>query len=64
MKPMMGWMSKARSNVKTIFGMPDYERYLEHHDRTHPDQPIMTEKEFYMEALKNRYESGTFMRCC
>ncbi|GAX91822.1 hypothetical protein EFBL_3513 [Effusibacillus lacus] len=64
MKQVMGWISQARSNVKTIFGMPDYEKYLEHHKSTHPDQPPMSEKEYYMYALKNRYDSGTVSRCC
>lgn len=64
MKQVMGWIGKARSNVKTIFGMPDYGKYLEHHQSTHPDQPPMSEKEFYMYALKNRYDSGSVNRCC
>ncbi|GIM48255.1 hypothetical protein DNHGIG_38040 [Collibacillus ludicampi] len=64
MKTVFGWMSKARSGIKTIFGMPDYERYLQHHKETHPDQPVLSEKEFYMRALKDRYESGGVTRCC
>lgn len=64
MKQVMGWISEARSTVKTIFGMPDYDKYLQHHASTHPEQTPMTEKEYYMSAIKNRYDSGTFSRCC
>ncbi|WP_232699570.1 CstA-like transporter-associated (seleno)protein [Brevibacillus daliensis] len=57
---------KVSSAIKTIFGMPDYDRYLEHWYRTHgaPGKFPMSEKEYYMFALKNRYESGTINRCC
>ncbi len=46
--------------------MPDYDRYLEHWYKTHGAPGIfpMTEKEFYLFALKNKYESGEMNRCC
>lgn len=58
------WLKQVSLNVKTIFGMPNYERYLEHHAKHHPDEPVMSEKEYYMAALKNRYASGKINRCC
>ncbi|AUM66627.1 YbdD/YjiX family protein [Brevibacillus sp. 7WMA2] len=59
-------LKKVRSIIKTIFGMPDYDRYLEHWYTTHGAPGIfpMTEKEFYLFALKNKYESGEMNRCC
>ncbi|OAJ74870.1 hypothetical protein AYJ08_06655 [Brevibacillus sp. SKDU10] len=59
-------LKKVRSIIKTIFGMPDYDRYLEHWYTTHGVPGIfpMTEKEFYLFALKNKYESGEVNRCC
>lgn len=44
--------------------MPNYELYLKHHAEHHPDEPVMSEKEYYMYALKNRYASGKVNRCC
>lgn len=64
MKQVMGWIGQARSTVKTIFGMPDYDKYLERHNVIHPDKPLMSEKEYYLEALKNRFDNGTVTRCC
>ncbi|MBL0387335.1 YbdD/YjiX family protein [Tumebacillus sp. ITR2] len=64
MKNALVWMSKARSSVKTIFGMPDYEKYLEHHNATHPDQEPLSERDFYLQRLKERYDSGEVTRCC
>jgi uncharacterized short protein YbdD (DUF466 family) len=58
------FLRKASSSVKTMFGIPDYEKYLEHHRIAHPDQEPMTEKEFYLQRLKDRYESGGTTRCC
>lgn len=64
MKNALVWMSQARSNIKTMFGMPDYEKYIEHHRANHPDQEPMNEQDFYVQRLKDRYESSTATRCC
>ncbi|MCL6517863.1 YbdD/YjiX family protein [Alicyclobacillus sp.] len=58
-----GWRRLNR-NIKTIFGMPDYERYLEHHRQAHPDQTPLSEREYYKRYLKDRYDSGQVNRCC
>nr|WP_156920673.1 YbdD/YjiX family protein [Thermicanus aegyptius] len=58
------WLKQVSLNVKTIFGMPNYELYLKHHNEHHPDEPVMSEKEYYMYALKNRYANGKVNRCC
>jgi uncharacterized short protein YbdD (DUF466 family) len=52
------------TEMKTVLGMPNYERYLEHHRKAHPDQPVMSESEYYVHCLKERYESGRVTRCC
>jgi uncharacterized short protein YbdD (DUF466 family) len=54
------------SAIKTIFGMPDYDRYVQHWYATHAAPGIfpMTEREYYMYALTERYEKGGVTRCC
>jgi uncharacterized short protein YbdD (DUF466 family) len=40
-----------------------YQRYLAHHRRTHPDQPVLTEAEYW----RNRHlraEADPGVRCC
>lgn len=64
MYEMNKWLNQVRCNVKTIFGLPNYEKYVDHHKRKHPNEPIMSEKEYYVYALKERYESGKVNRCC
>lgn len=55
---------KAKTTVKVIFNIPDYEKYVKHQREKHPGCPILTEKQFYMQTLKDRYESGKVNRCC
>ncbi len=43
--------------------MPDYAVHVEHLRRSHPDRLIPTEREFYEEFIRSRYEDGP-TRCC
>ena len=52
-----------RQAVRRIIGAPDYEVYLAHHRRAHPDATPMTEKEFFRFAIERRY-SRAGPRCC
>ena len=49
--------------VRAVFGMPDYEAYIEHMRRRHPDRPVPSERDFYDEFVRNRYGDGP-TRCC
>lgn len=59
-------LCRVSSAIKTIFGMPDYDRYLQHWYVTHAAPGVfpMTEREYYMYALTERYEKGGVTRCC
>jgi uncharacterized short protein YbdD (DUF466 family) len=43
--------------------MPNYAAHLEHLRRAHPDKQIPTEREFYEEFVRSRYQDGP-TRCC
>jgi uncharacterized short protein YbdD (DUF466 family) len=43
--------------------MPDYAAYIEHLRCCHPDRAIPTEREYYEEFVRSRYEDGP-TRCC
>jgi uncharacterized short protein YbdD (DUF466 family) len=43
--------------------MPDYQAYLAHLRAEHPERPLPTERQYFEEYLKGRYESGP-TRCC
>jgi uncharacterized short protein YbdD (DUF466 family) len=49
--------------VRRVAGMPDYRAYVEHIERCHPDQRILTEREYYERYLESRYGQGV-SRCC
>lgn len=49
--------------IRRVAGMPDYAAHLEHLRRSHPGSPVPTEREFYEEFVRSRYEDGA-TRCC
>jgi len=49
--------------LRTLAGMPDYAAHLEHLRHSHPDQLVPTEREFYEEFIRRRYDDGP-TRCC
>jgi uncharacterized short protein YbdD (DUF466 family) len=49
--------------VRTVIGVPDYERYLRHMRARHPDCPVQSPEEFAKGRLDARY-SRPGNRCC
>ena len=56
-------LSRLRTALKQITGMPDYTGYLKHARERHPDCPLLSEREFYEQYLVTRYAGGG-SRCC
>ncbi|MGZ8391641.1 MAG: CstA-like transporter-associated (seleno)protein [Gemmatimonadales bacterium] len=50
-------------SLRRIAGMPDYQTYLEHLRSSHPEQPGLTEREYYSVYVSSRYGDGP-TRCC
>lgn len=55
---------KVAYYLNEMAGVPNYERYLEHHRKHHPDKVPMTRAEFYRKTIEERYGSGDIRRCC
>ena len=51
------------SALRRIAGMPDYQAYVDHLRRSHPERPIPGEREFYEQFVRHRYGDGP-TRCC
>jgi uncharacterized short protein YbdD (DUF466 family) len=64
MRTLPAFAGKIKASIKVIFSIPDYDKYLKHQQDHHPEATPMTEKEFYMMSLHERYESGKINRCC
>ena len=52
--------------ARLMVGVPDYETYVRHRQATHPDLPVMTYEEFFVERQNARYAvgKGRFRGCC
>lgn len=52
--------------ARMLVGMPDYDTYVAHMRDNHPDQPVMSHKEFFRERQDARYGGGKGrpIRCC
>ncbi len=48
--------------VRTVTGDNAYDRYLQHHEQTHPGTPPLSRREFYDESMDRKW-SG-INRCC
>lgn len=56
-------LARARQTLNRIIGAPDYDTYLAHAARCHPDAPPLTRDEFVKQRLEDKYSRpGT--RCC
>ena len=54
---------RAASVLRRVIGAPDYERYLAHVTRCHPETTPLSRDEFARDALSRRYDRPG-SRCC
>jgi uncharacterized short protein YbdD (DUF466 family) len=54
---------KAAQSARLAIGVPDYRTYLAHRHAHHPNEPLMSYKEFFRERQAARYRRGS-SRCC
>lgn len=52
-----------RQTAYLMVGVPDYDGYLDHMRRAHPDRQPMSRAEFFRERQAARYGGGNG-RCC
>jgi uncharacterized short protein YbdD (DUF466 family) len=50
--------------MRLMVGLPEYDTYLAHMEREHPDKVAMTYEEFFRERQEARYGSGRSGGCC
>jgi uncharacterized short protein YbdD (DUF466 family) len=49
--------------LRELAGEHDYDRYVEHHRRTHPDAPALSRREFERRRMDER-DRNPAVRCC
>ena len=57
------FFSRTASFVRAVLGVPDYERYLAHMRTAHPGDRVMSETEFRITRMNDRYNKAG-SRCC
>ena len=60
---MLSQLRRCVAVVRTVIGVPDYDRYVRHMRARHPDCPLLTPAEFASERLEARYRRPG-SRCC
>jgi len=48
--------------LRALSGDDAYERYLEHRAASHPDLPVLSCREFYVDEQRRKW--GSINRCC
>jgi uncharacterized short protein YbdD (DUF466 family) len=61
--PERGWFRQLLSLTRTVVGMPDYQRHVQHLRQCHPELSIPTERQFFDDFVRARYGDGP-TRCC
>ncbi|AVS71960.1 DUF466 domain-containing protein [Paracidovorax avenae] len=52
-------------SLRLMVGLPDYDAYLSHQERTHPGESVMSYAEFFRDRQDARYGGkGRIGRCC
>jgi uncharacterized short protein YbdD (DUF466 family) len=57
---------RTKQIARLMVGIPDYDVYVEHRRKAHPEEPIMTYEQFFIERRDARYAvgKGRFRGCC
>ena len=59
----MRWWRAAVQTARLAIGIPDYDNYVEHIRRHHPDRVAMDRDAFFAERMHARYGKDS-SRCC
>ena len=57
------WIHQVRRAIGQIIGAPDYDTYLHHMQKMHPQRPPLDRQRFLRERMEARYRGGNG-RCC
>jgi uncharacterized short protein YbdD (DUF466 family) len=58
---------RLRQTARLMVGQPDYDTYLAHRAKSHPDEAPMSPKEFFRNREDHRFGGGVStggFRCC
>ncbi|MEI4801017.1 YbdD/YjiX family protein [Bacillus sp. NPDC077411] len=52
--------------ISLLVGVPSYEKYVAHMKQYHPNEKVLSRKQFFSEAQEARFNAkgGKVSRCC
>lgn len=57
-------VARLRHGWLRVLGAPDYQAYLAHHAKRHPDTPPLSERDYVAMFIEHRYNRAGAARCC
>jgi uncharacterized short protein YbdD (DUF466 family) len=58
-------VARLQQTARLMCGVPDYETFVRHRKRTHPDEPVPSYAEFFNMCQVRRFGgAGMQARCC
>lgn len=57
-------LSTIKDTARLMVGQPRYDVYCAHMAQHHPDQPVMSETQFFREREEARYGGKNGGKCC
>ncbi|MBS0516102.1 MAG: YbdD/YjiX family protein [Proteobacteria bacterium] len=55
---------RAVQTARLAIGVPDYDTYVRHLRRNHPERAIPSYEEFFHQRQEARYKNGGTRGCC
>lgn len=63
LKQSNGFYARAKQTALLMVGVPDYQAYLEHMQRTHPELQPMSKNAFFKRAQEGRFAGRKLNKC-
>ncbi len=58
------WFGRVADTARLMCGVPDYDTYVAHVKKTHPDQEAMTYEAFFENRMNAKFNGGGMKACC
>ena len=66
LKTMISMWRYRKQFISLLVGVPSYEKYVAHMKQHHPNEIVLSRKQFFAEAQEARFNAkgGKISRCC
>lgn len=66
LKTMISMWRYRKQFISLLVGVPSYEKYVAHMKQKHPNEIVLSRKQFFAEAQEARFNAkgGKVSRCC